>query len=64
MDHIWILIVAMVGHILNVYADRLLFCTPSGKFNTSDLKDNEKMAVVFKTMRHQSTAVVPGTGTV
>ena len=41
---------AMAGHILNVYCDRLLFCTPSGTFNTSDLKDNEKMAAVFKTM--------------
>ena len=50
MEHIWILIVAMIGHILNVYCDRLLFCTPSGQFNTSDLKDNEKMAAVFKTM--------------
>lgn len=50
MVHIWILIVAMVGHVLNWYCDRLLFCTPSGKFNISDLKDNEKMAPVFKTM--------------
>ena len=50
MEHSWILIVAMAGHILNVYCDRLLFCTLSGKFNISDLKDNEKMAAVFKTM--------------
>ena len=50
MEHLWILIVAMLGHALNVYCDRLLFCTPSGKFNTSDLKDNEKMAAIFKTM--------------
>ena len=50
MEHIWILIVAMAGHVLNWYCDRLLFCTPSRKFNTSDLNDNEKMAAVFKTM--------------
>ena len=41
---------AMIGHILNWYCDRLLFCTPSGNFNISDLKDNEKMSAVFKTM--------------
>ena len=50
MEHIWIMIVAMAGHILNWYCDRLLFCTPSGKFDFSDLKDNDKMAAVFKTM--------------
>jgi len=50
MEHSWILIVAMLGHILNWYCDRLLFCTPSGKFNISYLRDNEKMSVVFKTM--------------
>lgn len=50
MKHSWILIVAMIGHILNWYCDRLLFCTPSGNFNISDLKDNEKMSAVFKTM--------------
>ena len=50
MEHIWILIVAMVGHVLNWYCDRLLFCTPSGQFNISDLKNNEKMAAVFRTM--------------
>lgn len=50
MEHSWILIVAMIGHILNWYCDRLLFCTPSGKFNISYLRDNEKLSVVFKTM--------------
>ena len=28
MEHSWILLIAMVGHILCVYADRLLLCTP------------------------------------
>ena len=50
MKHSWILIVAMIGHILNWYCDRLLFCTPSGNFTISDLKDNKKMSAVFKTM--------------
>ena len=54
MNHIWILILAMLGHILNWYCDRLLFCTPSGKFKVFDLKDNEKMAAVFKTMNEKS----------
>jgi len=28
MEHSWILILAMIGHILCVYADRVLLCTP------------------------------------
>ena len=28
MEHSWILMLAMIGHILCVYADRLLLCTP------------------------------------
>ena len=28
MEHSWILLIAMIGHILCVYADRLLLCTP------------------------------------
>ena len=28
MEHSWILILAMIGHILCVYADKLLLCTP------------------------------------
>ena len=47
MEHSWILIVAMLGHILCVYADRLLLCTPNGQFSFSDMKDNERMARLF-----------------
>ena len=44
MEHSWILILAMIGHILCVYADRLLLCTPGGQFSFSDMKDNARMA--------------------
>ena len=47
MEHSWILIVAMLGHALCVYADWLLLCTPCGQFNYSDIKDNKKMAKLF-----------------
>ena len=33
MEHSWLLIVAMIGHILCVYADRLLLCTPDGQLS-------------------------------
>ena len=47
MEHSWILLVAMIGHILCVYCDRLLLCTPSGQFGFADMKDNKKMAERF-----------------
>ena len=47
MEHSWILIVAMIGHILCVYADRLLLCTPGGQFSFPDMKDNAKMEKLF-----------------
>ena len=47
MEHSWILIVAMIGHVLCVYADRMLLCTPGGQFGFSDMKDNERMARLF-----------------
>jgi len=47
MEHSWILIVAMIGHVLCVFADRLLLCTPGGTFSFSDLKDNTRMAKLF-----------------
>lgn len=50
MGHRWILILAMIGHILCVYCDRLLLCTPGGPFSFSDIKDNKKMAKLFATM--------------
>ena len=50
MEHSWILILAMIGHILCVYCDRLILCTPGGIFNYSDIKDNNKMAKLFTTM--------------
>ncbi|MCR4903011.1 MAG: hypothetical protein K6A23_09135 [Butyrivibrio sp.] len=63
MEHIWLFIIAMVGHVLNWYCDRLLFCTPSGTFEVSDLKDNEKMAAVFKTMPENAPILSIGLGT-
>ena len=49
MEHRWILIVAMIGHILCAYADRLLLRTPGGKFSFPDMKDNARMARLFAT---------------
>ena len=54
MEHSWILILAMIGHILCVYCDRLILCTPGGTFNYSDIKDNEKMAWLFSAMPESS----------
>jgi len=39
----------MLGHVLCVYADRLLLCTPGGQFSFSDMKDNKRMATLFTT---------------
>ena len=47
MEHSWILLIAMIGHILCVYADRLLLCTPGGSFSFADMKDNERMVKLF-----------------
>ena len=47
MEHRWILLIAMIGHILCVYADRLLLCTPGGSFSFADMKDNERMVKLF-----------------
>ena len=41
--------IAMIGHVLCVYADRLLLCTPGGQFSFSDMKDNKRMATLFTT---------------
>ncbi len=49
MEHSWILLLAMIGHVLCVYADRLLLCTPGGQFGFSDMKDNARMARLFVT---------------
>ena len=49
MEHSWILILAMIGHLLCVYADRLLLCTPGGQFSFSAMKDNKRMARLFAT---------------
>ncbi|MBQ9265336.1 MAG: hypothetical protein IJ189_14180 [Clostridia bacterium] len=54
MEHSWILILAMLGHILCVYCDRLILCTPGGQFNYSDIKDNERMARLFASMPESS----------
>ena len=48
MEHSWILIVAMIGHVLCVYADRLLLCTPGDQFSFSDMKENARMAKLFE----------------
>jgi len=47
MEHSWILILAMIGHALCVYCDRLILCTPGGVFSYSDVKDNRRMAKLF-----------------
>jgi len=44
MEHSWVLILAMIGHALCVYADRLLLCTSGGQFSFSDMKDNKRMS--------------------
>ena len=49
MEHSWILLLAMIGHVLCVYADRLLLCTSGGQFSFSDMKDNKRMAKLFTT---------------
>ena len=49
MEHSWILLIAMIGHILCVFADRLLLCTPGGAFSFSALKANARMAKLFAT---------------
>ena len=49
MEHSWIMLLAMIGHVLCVYADRLLLCTPGGQFGFSDMKDNARMARLFVT---------------
>ena len=41
------MMIAMLGHVLCVYADRLLLCTPGGQFSFSDMKDNRRMAKHF-----------------
>ena len=53
MEHSWILILAMIGHVLCVYADRLLLCTPGGQFSFSDMKDNARMAKRFEAKLEQ-----------
>ena len=54
MENSWILILAMIGHVLCVYCDRLILCTPGGNFSYSDIKDNERMAKLFTTMPESS----------
>ena len=63
MKHSWILILAMIGHILCVYADRLLLCTPGGIFSYSDIKDDKRMAKLFTTKpeRDPLRSIVLGT---
>lgn len=63
MEHRWILILAMIGHILCVYCDRLILCTPDGNFRYSDMKDNERMAKLFTSMPESSPlrSIVLGT---
>ena len=51
MEHSWILILAMIGHVLCVYVDRLLLCTPGGQFSFSDMKDNARMLMPVSAFR-------------
>ena len=63
MEHNWILIVAMIGHILCVHCDRLILCTPGGTFSYSDIKDNQRMESLFAAMPESSPlrSIVLGT---
>ncbi len=63
MKHSWILMIAMLGHVLCVYADRLLLCTPGGQFSFSDMKDNKRMAKLFTAKPESETmrSIVLGT---
>ena len=63
MEHSWILIVAMIGHVLCVYCDRLILCTPGGIFSYSDIKDNRRMESLFAAMPESSPlrSIVLGT---
>ena len=45
----------MIGHVLCVYADRLLLCTPGGQFGFSDMKDNARMAKIFEAKPESET---------
>ena len=55
MEHSWILILAMIGHVLCVYADSLLLCTPGGLFSFSDMKDNARRAKLFEAKPESET---------
>lgn len=44
------LAIALVGHALCWYCDRLLMCTSAGKFTFSIMKDNARMQRVFRAM--------------
>lgn len=46
----FLLILAMLGHILCGFTDCLLAYTPNGRFEFACLKDNQKMSKVFENM--------------
>lgn len=45
-----LLLTAFAGHLLCAWCDRLLICTPSGRFGFAQMNDNEKMSEVFEKM--------------
>ena len=44
------LAIALAGHVLCWYCDRLLICTPGGKFTFAVMKDNDQMRKVLGSM--------------
>lgn len=45
-----LLLTAFVGHLLCAWCDKLLICTPSGRFGFAQMNDNEKMSATFEKM--------------
>ncbi|MCM1023988.1 MAG: hypothetical protein NC395_08035 [Prevotella sp.] len=45
-----LLLTAFAGHLLCAWCDRLLICTPSGRFGFAQMNDNEKMSATFEKM--------------
>ncbi|MCM1054869.1 MAG: hypothetical protein NC394_05020 [Bacteroides sp.] len=45
-----LLLTAFIGHLICAWCDRLLICTPDGKFGFAQMNDNEKMSKTFEKM--------------
>lgn len=42
------MLIAFIGHIVCYTCDRLITCTPNGRFNFADINDNNKMSKLFE----------------